>query len=100
MRINVHRIISYCFAPLFPAHERGAQERFSIKHNMPFTMDLNQLAKLTAHECKSLETARGRLFKHLQGLGHSNLRKRTATESAQHYPLLIINHIHGSNRCG
>lgn len=69
VRMNVHRIVSYCLAPLLRAHERGALERLSIEHSMPFTMDLDQLAKLTTRKRKSLETARGRLFKQMQGSG-------------------------------
>jgi hypothetical protein len=69
IRTKVHRIVSYYLARLCQTHERGALERFSIEHSMPFTMDLDQLARLTAHEHKSLETAQCKLLRRVKSSG-------------------------------
>jgi hypothetical protein len=69
IRTKVHRIVSCYLARLCQTHERGALERFSIEHSMPFTMDLEQLARLTAYEHKSLDTAQCNLLKRVKGSG-------------------------------
>jgi hypothetical protein len=74
IRTKVHRIVSCYLARLCQTHERGALERFSIEHSMPFTMDVEQLAGLTAHEHKSLETAQCTLLKRVKGSAKQHKR--------------------------